>query len=64
MITLMKALFYLGPIIFAFGFLTPLTAQLIKRMAWTPPFDLSPLTVGIIVAAALGIPAQIRGRWI
>jgi len=50
--------------LFAAGFLAPLTAQVIAAAGWTPPFGLSPLGCGFIVAAALGIPAQIRGRWI
>ena len=64
LIRLVKTTFYLGPLIFAFGFLAPLGAQLIEHMGWTPPFGLSPLATGLLMAAALGIPAQLRGRWI
>ena len=60
----LKLLFYFGPLVFAAGFLAPLTAQVIAAAGWTPPFGLSPLGCGFVVAAALGIPAQIRGRWI
>ena len=52
----LKLLFYFGPLLFAAGFLAPLTAQVIAAAGWTPPFGLSPLGCGFIVAAALGIP--------
>ncbi|WP_300379256.1 hypothetical protein [Henriciella sp.] len=60
----LKSVFYFGPLIFAAGFIAPLAAQLIGRTGWAPPFGLSPLATGLLIAAALGIPAQIRGRWI
>mgnify|MGYP001828438329 CR=1 FL=1 len=60
----LRALSFLGPLLFAFGFLMPLTAQTITALGWTPPFGLSPLVAGAIVAVLLGVPAQIRGRWV
>lgn len=60
----LRTVFYFGPLIFAFGFLTPLTAQIIERAGWTPPLGLTPLAAGLVVAAVLGGAAQIRGRWI
>ena len=60
----LKSVFYFGPLIFTAGFIAPLAAQLIERTGWAPPFGLSPLATGFLIAAALGIPAQIRGRWI
>lgn len=59
-----KTLFYFGPLIFAFGFITPLAMQIITRADWTLPFGISTLAAGLIIGAALGIPAQVRGRWI
>ncbi|MEM5517937.1 hypothetical protein WNY37_13345 [Henriciella sp. AS95] len=64
MINIVKELYKVGPLIFAFGFLAPLCAQLIERTGAPTPFDLTPLATGFLVAALLGIPAQIRGRWI
>lgn len=64
MVVVIKSIFYFGPIIFAAGFLAPLCSQLIQASGWTPPFGLSPLEAGFAVAALVGIPAQIRGRWI
>ena len=63
MITVIRTIFYFGPLLFAFGFMAPLIAQVIGRMGWTPPFGLSALMTGLIVAGALGTIAQIRGRW-
>ncbi|WP_370371800.1 hypothetical protein [Henriciella pelagia] len=54
----------MSPLIFAFGFLAPLFAQLIERMGAPTPLGLTSLTMGFVVAGLLGIPAQIRGRWI
>lgn len=59
-----KTVFYFGPLIFGFGFLAPLSAQIIAQMGSTPPFGLSPLMTGLIIGGALGLIAQMRGRWI
>jgi len=59
-----KTIFYFGPLLFGFGFLTPLIAQIIDAMAWTPPFNLSALMAGLILGGTLGVIAQLRGRWI
>ena len=59
-----RAVFYVGPLIFAFGFLAPLISQILQALNITPPFGVSPLVVGLCVAAVLGGLAQWRGRWI
>lgn len=59
-----KTIFYLGPLLFGFGFLAPLSAQLIEAMSWAPPLGLSPLMAGLIIGGTLGAIGQIRGRWI
>jgi hypothetical protein len=64
MIQVIKAIFYLGPLLFGIGFLAPLSAQIIQAMGWTPPFGLTPLMTGLIVGSTYGLLAQIRGRWI
>ncbi|MEM7329313.1 MAG: hypothetical protein AAF437_11275 [Pseudomonadota bacterium] len=64
MVHVIKAIFYLGPLIFGLGFLTPLVSQSIQAVGWVPPFDLTPLTIGLLVGGTLGMIAQIRGRWI
>lgn len=64
MTPILTRLFQFGPLVFAFGFLMPLIAQTIERIEWVPPYDLSPLAFGGIVAAVLGLTAQIRGTWI
>lgn len=63
-IRVVQTIFYFGPLIFAFGFLMPLIAQLISSFGWQPPFGLSPLQTGFVIAAVLGGLAQIRGRWV
>jgi hypothetical protein len=52
------------PLIFGLGFLTPLTAQIIERAGWLPPFGLSPLVCGLLVGGGLGALANVRGRWL
>jgi hypothetical protein len=64
MIQTIKTIFDLGPLLFAFGFITPLIAQVIDRAGWDVPFGLSPLAFGLILAAILGGISQVRGRWI
>lgn len=64
MITVIKSIFYLGPLLFGFGFLAPLSAQIIQTIGWTPPFGLTPLITGLIIGGTLGLIAQIRGTWI
>jgi len=64
MITAIKTLFYFGPLIFGFGFLAPLIAQVIARAGWSLPLDLTPLLTGLILGGSLGLIAQIRGRWV
>jgi hypothetical protein len=61
---LIKALFYVGPLLFAFGFLTPLFAALIRMAGLPLPHDLTPMTAALILAGLLGGVAQWRGRWI
>lgn len=60
----LKRLFKLGPLFFAAGFLTPLAAQLIVAAGITPPFGLSPLACGFIIAMTAGTQAFLRGRWV
>ena len=60
----LKKLFEIGPLIFGLGFLWPLTTQIILQAGWTPPFGLTPMICGLLVGGALGLMAQIRGRWI
>ena len=62
--TIIRRVLYVGPLIFAFGFLMPLIMQAMERFGWTAPFELSTLTFSAILAGTLGIIAQIRGRWI
>lgn len=59
-----QKIFAFGPLLFAFGFLTPLIAQIISRNGWTPPFGLTALATGLILGGLIGVIAQVRGRWI
>lgn len=60
----LRRLLRLGPLFFAASFLTPLAAQIIIAAGVTPPFGLSPLLSGLIIAMAAGTLAYYRGRWI
>ncbi|MAB12468.1 hypothetical protein [Parvibaculum sp.] len=61
---LIGGVFYIMPLIFAFGFLTPVMAQAIHTIGWLPPFGLSPLAFSAIVCGAWGLVAQFWRRWI
>jgi uncharacterized membrane protein YdjX (TVP38/TMEM64 family) len=62
--TVLKTLFHFGPLVFAFGFIAPLTAQIIERAGLALPFGLTPLVAGLLLGAVWGSIAQYRGRWI
>lgn len=64
MIFVIKTIFNFGALVFAFGFITPLTMQVIIRAGIDLPFGLTPLMAGLILAAVWGGVAQYRGRWI
>ena len=51
------------PIAFALGFLTPLIAQSMTALGLSIE-GVPNITVGLSIAAALGITAQIRGGWL
>ena len=60
----LKTIFKYGALVFAFGFIAPLTMQIIIRAGLDLPWGLTPLVAGLILAAAWGGIAQYRGRWI
>ena len=60
----LKTIFQYGALVFAFGFIAPLTMQIVTRAGIDLPFGLSPLMAGLILAAVWGGIAQYRGRWI
>jgi len=53
-----------GPLLFSFGFLAPLIAQIMSRFGVDAPFGLSNLSFALIIAVLLGCIAQFRGRWL
>ena len=60
----LKAVVWMLPLIFAFAFLAPVIDQGMQTLGLAAPFGLSTLTLGLIVAGAWGLFAQITGRWI
>ena len=64
MVPAIRLVFRFGPLIFAFGFIAPLAAQIIRASGIYLPFGASPLAAGLVLAASLGLTAQLRGRWI
>lgn len=64
MIQIIKAIFYVGPLLFAFGFIWPLATQIITVFDWSLPFTLTPFSAGFILAAVWGVYAQWRGTWL
>ena len=62
--TVLSRVFDVGPLIFAVGFLVPLISQIIQAFGWTPPYGLTPLQSGFLIAVPLGLLTMVRGRWI
>jgi ABC-type sulfate transport system permease subunit len=60
----LKIIFGYGALVFALGFIAPLTMQIITRAGIDLPLSLTPLMAGLILAAVWGGVAQYRGRWI
>ena len=54
---------FFSPLTFALGFLAPVIAQSAEALGWSDP-GLSNLTLGLALALALGVTAQLRGGWL
>lgn len=61
---IVETLFKLLPLIFAFGFLTPVFNQALLAIELQPPLNLSTLTFSLVVASIWGALACVTGRWI
>ena len=55
----LEALFHVGPLLFAAGFLWPLFAQVLIRLDVADPY-----LAAAPVALVLGGVAQVRGQWL
>jgi len=64
LIRIIELIFKFGPLVFGFGFMAPLFAEVISRTEVSVPFGLTPLLGGLILGGGLGLIAQIRGSWI
>lgn len=58
------ALFSVGPLLFAFGFIWPLTTQILQAFSVTLPLGLTPFWAGFGLALVWGTYAQWRGSWL
>ena len=61
---ILRQVFAFGPLLFGIGFLAPLIAQVTAALGLPGPLGLSPLAFGLVVGTALGLVAQLRGRWV
>ncbi len=61
---ILKTIFQYGALVFAFGFIAPLTMQIITSAGIDLPFGLTPLVAGLSLAVVWGGIAQYRGRWV
>lgn len=62
--SVIKTLFFFGPLFFGLAFLAPLIAQTMQRLAIVAPLTLSPIQLGLIIGGVLGAVATYRGKWI
>ena len=60
----LKNILHFMPLIFGFGFLGPLLAEIMQMFGWHAPLGMASLTLGLIIGGAWGVFAQIKGRWI
>jgi len=54
---------FLSPIAFAIGFLTPLIAQVCLAMGWITSTPTA-YGIGFVIAISFGLMAQLRGSWL
>ena len=64
MINLLRAIAPYGPLMFAFGFMAPLVAQILERTGAPLPEGVTPLIAGLALGGLYGLYAQIRGTWL
>ena len=64
LLTALKWLFAIGPILFGVAFMAPVLAEIMTASGLSQPFGLSPITVGLAVGLSWGSYALVRGRWI
>lgn len=62
MLPLVRLLF--SPLVFGCGFLAPLFAQILALTAFSAPFGMSNITVGLVIGGSWGLLAQLRGSWV
>ncbi|WP_379547542.1 hypothetical protein ACFCW2_01150 [Qipengyuania sp. DSG2-2] len=60
----LKKLFAIMPFLFGIGFIAPLIAQVMALWGWEAPFGMERIVFGLVIGAAWGLYATIRGRWI
>ena len=61
---ILRSIFAYGPLLFGIGFLAPLIAQVLAALGVLAPLGMSPMVFGLVVGTALGLVAQLRGRWV
>ena len=64
MVEVLRKIIHYMPILFGFGFIAPLTAQLMASFGIDAPLGISPLAFGLAFGGLWGFYAQLRGRWI
>ena len=62
--TILKRAGGYGPILFGVAFIAPLIAQSLEAAGIPAPFGQSPIVVGLVIGAAMGTVAKLRGSWI
>jgi hypothetical protein len=60
----LKGIFFIMPFLFGIGFIAPVTAELIVAAGIDLPTNLAPLTIGLLLGAAWGLYATIKGSWL
>jgi hypothetical protein len=53
-----------GPLFFGMGFLAPLISTLLRSAGAEPFFGFSSVQAGLVIGAAWGLYAKLRGSWI
>ncbi|HEX9964117.1 MAG TPA: hypothetical protein VGB04_03955 [Allosphingosinicella sp.] len=60
----LKGIFFIMPFLFGIGFIAPVTAELMAVAGIEAPLNLSRLTFGLLLGAAWGLYATVKGSWL
>jgi len=63
-VSTLKFLFSIGPILFGLAFMAPVLAEVLTAVGIATPFGAPAIFTGLVVGAAWGTYAYVKGSWV